>query len=127
MQLDPTNPTIRLRLGGAYVGQQKFDEALASYNAASSLKPDYANVYYNMGFAYREQKKYVQASQALLEALKYVTPGSDDERQAKKELDEVTQLLTEAEKQSLNAPASTPTPKPAGKTTPGTAPLSPLP
>ncbi len=102
MQLDPTNPTIRLRLGGAYVGQQKFDEAIASYNAAASLKPDYANVYYNMGFSYREQKKYLQASQALLEALKYVTPGSDDERQAKKELDEVRELLTEAEKQVLS-------------------------
>lgn len=120
MQLDPTNPTIRLRLGGAYVGQQKFDEAIASYNAAASLKPDYANVYYNMGFAYREQKKYLQASQALLEALKYVTPGSADEGQAKKELNEVTELLTETEKQSLNEPAAaTPTPK--------SAPLSPLP
>lgn len=124
MQLDPTNPTIRLRLGGAYVGQQKFDEAIASYNAAASLKPDYANVYYNMAFAYREQKKYLQASQTLLQALKYVTPGSADEGQAKKELNEVTELLTEAEKQSLNATSNPAKQDPAP---PDTEPLSPLP
>ncbi|MBI5621583.1 tetratricopeptide repeat protein [Candidatus Falkowbacteria bacterium] len=119
MQLDPTNPSVRLRLGGAFVGQQKLDQAEISYLAAIQLKSDYANAYYNLAFVYRQQKKYLAAAQSLKEALAYVTPGSDDERQAKKELDEVSNLLTEAEKQSLNAPAATPTPK--------SAPLSPLP
>ncbi|MEK9143896.1 MAG: tetratricopeptide repeat protein [Patescibacteria group bacterium] len=101
MQLDPTNPVIRLRLGGAYVGQQKLDLAAESYTTAITLKPDYANAYYNLAFVYREQKKYALAALALKETLKYVTPGGDDRSRTQKELDELNELLTKEEKLSL--------------------------
>ena len=101
MQLDPTNPVIRLRLGGAYVGQQKLDQAAESYATAINLKPDYANAYYNLAFVYREQKKYLPAAQALKESLKYVT-SPDDVTRAQKELDDLREFLTEEEKQLLS-------------------------
>ncbi|MBI3559922.1 tetratricopeptide repeat protein [Candidatus Gottesmanbacteria bacterium] len=101
VSLDPTNPVLRLRLGGAYVGQQKLDLAETSYLTAITLKPDYANAYYNIAFVYREQKKYLLAAQALNVALKYVTPGSDDGNRAQKELDQLRELLTDREKQAL--------------------------
>ncbi|MEK7141431.1 MAG: tetratricopeptide repeat protein [Patescibacteria group bacterium] len=130
MQLDPTNPALRLRLGGAYVGQQKFDRAAEQYIAAIGLKPDYANAYYNLAFVYRETKKYLAAAQAIREAIKYVTPGSDGATQGQNELDALRELLTEKEKAILdnantfqtNEPLIAPSTK---KST--TEPLSPLP
>lgn len=104
MQLDPTNPVIRLRLGGAYVGQQKLDLAAESYTTAINLKPDYANAYYNLAFAYKQEKKYLLAALALKETLKYVTPGGDDRSRTQKELDEIRELLTDQEKQALDSP-----------------------
>lgn len=101
VSLDPTNPILRLRLGGAYVGQQKFDAAVQSYQAAINLKPDYANAYYNLAFVYRQQKKYLLAAQTIKETRRYVTSGADEERRLQEELDELTELLTEEEKQAL--------------------------
>lgn len=100
IQLDPTNPVMRLRLGGAYVGQQKLDLAAESYAAAVALKSDYANAYYNLAFVYREQKKYLPAAQAIKDSLKYVTNPEDVSR-AQAELTDLTELLTEEEKLSL--------------------------
>lgn len=102
IQLDPTNPGIRLRLGGAYVGQQKFDAAAESYLMAIRLKPDYANAYYYLAFAYRQQKKYLLAAQALKESITYVTPDTDDARRGQTELEELRELLTEEEKRALD-------------------------
>lgn len=124
MTLDPTNPVIRLQLGGAYVGQQRLDQAAESYLTAIRLKPDYANAYYNLAFVYREQKKYLTAAQALKEALKYVTPGSDDGSRAQKELTELRDLLTDEEKRALDEPSTTPSTPPSDTTN---EPLSPLP
>ncbi len=107
VQLDPTNPVIRLRLGGAYVGQQKLDLAAESYAAAIALKPDYANAYYNLAFVYRQQKKFLPAAQALEQALQYVIPGGDDARRAQKEREELRELLTEEEKQMLDTNETT--------------------
>lgn len=121
-QLDTTNPVIRLRLGGAYVGQQKLDLAAESYVAAIQLKPDYANAYYNLAFVYREQKKYLPAAQALKEAMRYVT-RSEDVSRAGEELDELRELLTEEEKLALDEAVTIPAPL----TTTSPEPLSPLP
>lgn len=132
MQLDPTNPALRLRLGGAFVGQQKFDRAAEQYIAAIQLKPDYANAYYNLGFVYRETKKYLAAAQATREALKYVTPGSESAVQGEKDLEALRGLLTEAEKKVLDNPESAPaiepqtSPTSAPNTKSASEPLSPL-
>lgn len=125
IQLDPTNPLLRLRLGGTYVGQQKFDLAADSYRSAITLKPDYANAYYNLAFAYRQQKKYLPAAQALKGALSYVT-NPDDTNRAQGELNELRELLTEEEKRVLDATQIQVQPAPAA--TPDSAdPLSPVP
>ena len=122
--LDHTNPVLRLRLGGAYTGQQKFDEALQTYATAISLKPDYANVYYNIAFVYRQQKKYLQSSQAIKETLKYATTAREGTERLQKELEELRELLTENEKLVLDESSPTPTPS-TNASSP--EPLSPLP
>ena len=44
-------------MGNALQNQGKLDEAIASYNKALSLKPDYAEAYNNMGNALQDQGK----------------------------------------------------------------------
>ena len=44
--------------GLAYYRQGKLDEAVAEYNKAITIKPDYVNAHYNMGLAYGEQGKF---------------------------------------------------------------------
>lgn len=126
IQLDPTNPVLRLRLGGAYVAMQALDRARDSYIGAISLKPDYANAYYNLSFVYKQQKQYLLAAQVLEETQKYVTPGSDDATRIEKELAGMRELLTEKEKLVLDAPPTANTPETPDTTT-NNAPLSPLP
>ncbi len=104
LQLDPTNPVLRLRLGGAYVAMQQFDRARDSYIASISLKQDYANAYYNLSFVYKQQKQFLLAAQVLNETQKYVTPGSDDATRIEKEIAGIRELLTEKEKLVLDAP-----------------------
>lgn len=108
IQLDPTNPVLRLRLGGAYVAMQALDRARDSYLAAISLKPDFANAYYNLSFVYKQQKLFLAAAQVLKETQKYVTAGSDDATRIEKELAAMRELLTEKEKLALDAPAAAP-------------------
>lgn len=93
VSLDPTNPVLRVRLGGTYAGEQKFDEAVQSYTAAITLKPDYANAYYNLAFVYRQQKKYAMAITALQETMKYMTPNIDERNRVQQELDALRDLV----------------------------------
>ncbi|MDB9817109.1 tetratricopeptide repeat protein, partial [Amylibacter sp.] len=49
--------------------QGKLDEAITSYNKALSLKPDYADAYYNMGVTFKEQGKLEEAIEEYNKAL----------------------------------------------------------
>lgn len=48
-QLDPANPQNYITLGGIYYQLQQWDNALAQFQQAATLKPDFANAYYNIG------------------------------------------------------------------------------
>jgi superkiller protein 3 len=45
------------------------DEAIAEYQKAIDIKPDYARGYYNIGSAYREKKKIDEAIASFQKAL----------------------------------------------------------
>jgi Flp pilus assembly protein TadD len=53
--LNPSNPGLRIELGGIYYQLQQWDLAQNQFTIATQLKPDYANAYYNLGHAL-EQK-----------------------------------------------------------------------
>ena len=48
--------------------QGKLEEAIEAYNKALSIKPDYADAYYNMGNALKEQSKLEEAIEAYNKA-----------------------------------------------------------
>lgn len=49
--LDPNNPQQYINLGGIYYQLGQWDEAQRQFQIAITLKPDYANAYYNLGHA----------------------------------------------------------------------------
>ncbi|MGB9706994.1 MAG: tetratricopeptide repeat protein, partial [Microgenomates group bacterium] len=97
---DPINPRLRVDLGGLFYALGNYDEAQKVFRVAVELKPDYANGWYNLAAAYREDKKYPQAYQAMQQTLALVPADSPDWQKAKSELDELAKKL----------PSPTPTP-----------------
>jgi cytochrome c-type biogenesis protein CcmH/NrfG len=57
------------RLGDALMGQGKFDEAVAAYRQAISIKPDFAKAYSNLGDALMGQGKFDEAIAAYRQAI----------------------------------------------------------
>ena len=56
-------------MGVALTGQGKPDEAIAAYNKALLIKPDYAEVHNNIGAAFKAQGKPDEAIAAFNKAL----------------------------------------------------------
>ena len=61
--LEPNNPALRIELGGIYYQLQEFDLAQSQFQVAVTLKPDYANAYYNLGHALEEKGQLAVALQ----------------------------------------------------------------
>ncbi len=65
INFDPTNPRLRLDLGGIYFSLKDFQSAAQVFSQAASLKPDFANAHYNLAQALKELKLKDQALQQL--------------------------------------------------------------
>ena len=57
----PNSVTVYNLIGAANQGLGKLDEAIAAFNKAIKIKPDYAQAYYNMGIAFKDQGKLKEA------------------------------------------------------------------
>lgn len=118
----PTDPTVRIQLGGIFYGQEEYQQAVTLFSQAAQLKPDYANAYYNLANAYAKLGNYVAAAQSYQQTLALLEPGSEDYQQAQKELEEIRpqaeQQAQELQAAQQNAPRqpnqnnATPTPTP---------------
>jgi tetratricopeptide (TPR) repeat protein len=87
--LDPTNPNLRIALGGVYYSLGNYDAAIESYKLAVLAKPDLPNAHYNLAIAYREKKDYDNAIASMNNVLKLVKEGSQDYQIAKQTLDDL--------------------------------------
>src|SRR5208337_3141021 len=70
LQVTRGNPIIRNNLGIALAAQGKTDQAIAQYDEALRLKPDYAEAHNNLGIALDAQDKMDQAIAHYDEALR---------------------------------------------------------
>lgn len=59
--LEPNNPVLLTEIGKLYFNASKFDEAIASFAKATSLKDDYYEAKYNLAKTYNEQGKSADA------------------------------------------------------------------
>jgi O-antigen ligase/tetratricopeptide (TPR) repeat protein len=91
IQLDPLNPTLRLDVGGIYYITQNYNEAIRFFTDAANLKPDYANAYYNLAIAYRDNKDVPDALTVANQTVVLLqsTPNSPDYKTAVQLLNEL--------------------------------------
>lgn len=111
--LDPINPSLRIALGGIYYALGRYDEAIDAFKLATLAKPDLANAHYNLSAAYREKGDIDKAISEMKIVLTLVQKGSNDEKTAKAELDNLEKRKATkgtAGSESLTAPKKAITP-----------------
>lgn len=86
IQFDPTNPQLRLALGNMFFTNKDFASAQRYYQAAISLKRDYANAHYNNAQALLQLKDYKNASLELQVVLRLLPNNSADKKKVEEEL-----------------------------------------
>lgn len=86
IELAPSDPTLRIDLGGVFYAQEEYQQAATLFEQAALLKPDYANAYYNLANALKEAGALEQAAQYYQQTLALIDPGSADYQTASQEL-----------------------------------------
>lgn len=87
--LDPTNPQEYITLGGIYYQLSSWDNAIAAFQQAVNLKPNFANAYYNLAHALI-QKGDLQNGLSQLQTVKNLV--ANDKTSSKKIDDEIKTL-----------------------------------
>jgi len=64
-----TLATVHLKIGNVFVAQRKFDRALAEFQQATTLDPDYAVAFNNLGEAQGELRQYNRALETFNRAV----------------------------------------------------------
>lgn len=120
--LDPSNPTLRLDLGGVFFARGDYENAIRLYGQAVDLKPDWANAHYNLASAYKGKKDYAKAFSSMEQVLKLLKPDSADYSRAQAEYDELKTMVPKTSTnpsdttQNDNIELVTPTPIKQSKT-----------
>ena len=111
INLDPTNPNLRILLGGIYLNLGNFDQAASSFSQAVSLKPDHANAHYNLAQALIKLNRKPEALTQYDIALNIIGSGSPDYERAKNEREALAkENLAEVKKAQEAAPVSAESP-----------------
>lgn len=92
---DPVNPLLRLDLGGVFYSLKDWESAIRTFQTATSLKPDYANAYYNLALAYEQGNKLTDAVRAMQAAVQSLDSKSPDYEGAVKKLEELAKKAKE--------------------------------
>jgi hypothetical protein len=109
IRLAPSNPQLRVTLGGVFYNAREYEEALRFFDQAASLKPDYANAYYNAANTFKVLKEFDEAKVAYQKTLILLQPDSDDYLRAADELQVLEELAkAEIEKQATGETDSIP-------------------
>lgn len=78
IQRDPMNPLLRLNVGGIYYGAKNYDQAIKFFSDVVTLKPDYANGYYNLAVALRDKGNLISAATNAERTVSLLDPKSSD-------------------------------------------------
>src|SRR5258706_3462467 len=87
--LDPTNPNLRIALGGVYYALGRYDEAIDTFKLAVLAKPDLANAHYNLSVAYSGKKDFDNAITSMKNVLSLVPKDSNDYKLAQKAIEDL--------------------------------------
>lgn len=89
IQMDPSNPRLRVELGGIYYSLGDYLSAANQFRQATALKPDYANAHFNFANALVQLKDYANAK-ASLDLTKSLIPSDSPDR---KTVDDVMAVI----------------------------------
>ncbi len=95
IQTDPTNPVLRVTLGGIFYNAKQYSQAASLFQQAIDLKADYANAYYNMANTLVQLEDYLNAKAAYQQTLLLIEPDSEAYITASKELEQVEAKIKE--------------------------------
>ena len=116
--LDSMNPLLKLDLGGLLYAANRFDEADRVFEQTVTVKPDFANAWYNWAYSAKQNGRLADAVARLTQAVALVPKDSGDYSKASAELATWQKELDEAIKKQNAAVAAqqaalaTPTPSP---------------
>lgn len=117
INLDPTNPVLRVAFGGVFYSLGQWDNAIRTFELAVAAKPDFANAHYNLAAALREAGATQRAIAEMEQVLRLVKQGSPDQQLAQSELDALKGQLAQKEAtpsgrlSELTSPEATPAAK----------------
>ncbi len=97
IELDPSNPALRMTLGGIYYGFGDYNSAINLFRQAIELKPDYANAYYNFAQTAKQLGDLESARRALTITAKLVENKPQDLELVQKELEELNKQIAGSE------------------------------
>lgn len=120
--LDPSNPVQYVNFGGLYYQLRDWAKAEEQFRIAINLKPDFANAYYNLGYALKEQADLKGA----IEQLEIVKTLVKNDPQSLKKIEEEINLLRSGlapEKNPAGAPQASLPPQNPPVTIPAPTPL----
>ncbi|MEZ6256046.1 MAG: hypothetical protein R3B92_04735 [Patescibacteria group bacterium] len=92
IQLDPTNPSLRLALGGLHYTEEDYLTAANYFRQSVSLKTDYANARYNFASALVKLEAYEDAQRELEIVKRLVPESSPDAQKVAEELEALKNL-----------------------------------
>lgn len=87
IQTNPSDPNLRIALGGVFLSQDQLDQAIGVFQQATQVKADYPNTYYNLAVALRRAGQLAQAEAAYQEVLRLLPSDSPDYATANQELE----------------------------------------
>ncbi len=93
-QLAPTDPSLRVEIGGILYAAKSYDDAVTFFQQAIALKPDYTNAYYNLANALVMSNKLEQARTAYQQTLLLLDASSDDYIKTSAELKALEEKIT---------------------------------
>jgi len=95
IQLAPSDPGLRLELGGVLYAAKQYPDAIQFFQQAVNLKPDLANGYYNLANAYVKVEQWLLARSAYQQTLQLLQPDSENYTTTMEELDKVQAKIKE--------------------------------
>lgn len=86
IQIDPTNPVLRLDLGILYVVLEQYDNAIQQFMTAVTLKNNYTNGYYNLANVLKLKGNTADALSALKRTRELLPKNASDYGKLEKEI-----------------------------------------
>ncbi len=127
VQLDPTNPKLRVDLGGVFFAKGDYSSAANQFRQAVALKPNYANAYYNLAQTFVKLGDMQNAKLALEKTKSLLPQESEDVKKVDEDIASLATMPTVAGDSTAKPSVETIEEKaPAKESTPTTKSQEPL-